>query len=150
MVFNNNYHKDRKKPNRIARHRSLVTDGAVHKVTQTNAKTKAKAIYKKRISNPSQKQQVEQELQESYDRWEHETDVISRVMRLARSLGHFPDLFDLYCAGFQKEQIDIIQEFPPCLYESEPEMMEYSESEPFHLSLLAQKAIAMETGEGLM
>jgi hypothetical protein len=57
----------------------------------------------------------------------------------------------LMYAGFSPEERAAMQEFLHWLHESElgKEITSY-ESEPFHLSLLAQKAIAMKTGEGLM
>jgi hypothetical protein len=61
----------------------------------------------------------------------------------------------LMYAGFSPEEINAVREFLYWLHESElgKEITSY-ESEPFHLSLLAQKAIAAamktETGEGLI
>jgi hypothetical protein len=87
---------------------------------------------------------TQQQLQPERPDW---WDVVNRINHLEEFLGYPVGLLDLQ--KFQKEEIDIVREFLPRLKET---MEDYSESEPYHLSLIAEKAkgIAMNAGRGLM
>ena len=65
--------------------------------------TKARGVSKKQVD-------TEQELQESRQRWQSESDVIARIIQLGKKLGHQPTLLDLYCAGFEPAEIDAISD----------------------------------------
>lgn len=69
MVFNNNYHKDHKKPYRITRHKSLVSD---------------------RSETPLE------DLEEPGARWRRDTKLISEIVQLENNLGRELTLSDVY------------------------------------------------------
>jgi hypothetical protein len=102
----------------------------------------ARALHVARISKTREKEKEQQQQLRS----KYEADFHRKWKQ---------ELSDLTNLGFQKEKSDAVKEFLLWLWlewESEKEMMEYSEIESFHLSLLAQKAIAMKTrtGKGFM
>jgi|SRR5215469_15068828 len=64
-----------------------------------------------RISLLTTKREQEQETQRLHEqeRWDYETYLISKFMRLKGILGRGPELVDLYYAGFSREEIDLIE-----------------------------------------
>jgi hypothetical protein len=89
MVFNNNYHKDHKKPYRITRPRSLVID---------RWETSLEDL---------------EDLDEPGARWRRDTKLISEIVQLENNLGRELTLSDVY----QKfgSRIDAINDVLPFL-----------------------------------
>ena len=69
-----------------------------------------------RIALLTPKREQEQETQR--ERWDYETYLTSKFMRLKMILGRSPELVELYDAGFTQEEIDLMESLTDWMYES--------------------------------